>query len=122
MLTAYIKAAMHKAHYEMLPDGKGYYGKIDDLQGVCADANTLEVSRERLRRALEEWIVLGLRTGHYLPEINGISLDIPKHASDSEQAEWTSLAMQALENAYGDNEPDYSLDAILEKNPEYEGR
>ena len=58
--------------------------------------------------------------GHHLGSM--ISLDIPKQSSDSEQAEWTSLAMQALENAYGDNEPDYSLDAIIEKNPEYEGR
>jgi predicted RNase H-like HicB family nuclease len=122
MLMAYIKAAMHKAHYEILPNGKGYYGKIDDLQGVCANGYTLEACRERLRRALEEWIVLGLRMGHHLPEIDGISLGIPKQSSGSEQAEWTSLAMQALENAYGENEPDYSLDAIIEKNPEYEGR
>jgi predicted RNase H-like HicB family nuclease len=111
MLTAYIKAAMRKGHYEILRDGKGYFGVIDDLQGVYANANTLEACRERLRRALEEWIVLGLRMGHHLPAIEGISLDIPKHATDSEQAEWTSLAMQALENAYGDNEPEYSLDA-----------
>jgi len=122
MLTAYIKAAMHKAHYEILPDGKGYYGKIDDLQGVCANAKTLEACRERLRRALEEQIVLGLRMGHHLPEVNGISLDRPKDASTSDQAEWTSLAIQTLESAYGDNEPEYFLDAIIEKNPEYEGR
>ena len=122
MLTAYIDAAMRKAHYEILPDGEGYYGKIDGLQGVWANADTLEACREELRQALEAWIVLGLRMGHHLPEIDGISLDIPKQPSDSEQAEWSSLAMQALEHAYGDNEPDYSLDAIIEKNPEYEGR
>jgi predicted RNase H-like HicB family nuclease len=122
MLTAYIKAAMRKAHYEILSDGNGYYGKIDDLQGVYAKANTLEACRERLRRALEECIVLGLRMGHHLPEIDGISLDIPQQASASKQPEWTSLAMQGLENSYGENEPDYSLDAIREKNPEYEGR
>ena len=122
MLTAYIKAAMRRAHYGTLPDGEGYYGKIDDLQGVWANADTLEACREELREALEEWIVLGLRMRHRLPDIDGISLDMPKQSSGSERAEWTSLAMQALENAYGDNEPDYSLDAIIEKNPEYEGR
>ena len=89
---------------------------------MWANADTLEACREELRQALEEWIVLGLRMGHHLPEIDGLSPDIPKQSSGSEQAEWTSLAMQALENAYGDNEPDYSLDAIIEKNPEYEGR
>ena len=122
MLTAYIKAAMRKAHYEMLPDCEGYYGKIDSFQGIWANADTLETCRERLCRALEGWIVLGLRMGHHLPEIDGISLDIPKQPSGSEQAEWTSLAMQALDNAYGQNEPDYALDAILAKNPDYEGR
>ena len=122
MLTAYIKAAMRKAHYEILPEGEGYFGKIDSLQGVWANAATLEACREELRDALEAWIVLGLRMGHHLPEIDGLSLDIPKQSSSCEQAEWTSLAMQALANAYGDDEPDYALDAILEKNPEYEGR
>ena len=122
MLTAYIDAAMRKARYEIVPDGEGYYGKIDGLQGVWANADTLEACREELREALEEWIVLGLRMGHHLPDIDGNSLTIPKQPSGSEQKEWTSLAMQALDNAYGDNEPDYSLDAIIEKNPEYEGR
>ena len=42
MLTKYINAAMSKAHYEILPDGEGYYGKIDKLQGVWANAETLE--------------------------------------------------------------------------------
>lgn len=28
MLTAYINAAMHKAHYEVLDEGEGYIGKI----------------------------------------------------------------------------------------------
>lgn len=34
MLTNYIQAAMRKAHYEILPDGEGYFGSIPDLQGV----------------------------------------------------------------------------------------
>jgi predicted RNase H-like HicB family nuclease len=122
MLTDYIKAAMRKAHYEILSDSEGHYGKIDDLQGVWASGDTLEACRAKLREGVEEWIVLGLRMGHHLPEIDGISLDIPKQPSGSEQAEWMSLAMQALDNAYGQNEPDYALDAILAKNPDYEGR
>ncbi len=35
MPTDYIQAAMRKAHYEILPDGEGYFGSIPDLQGVC---------------------------------------------------------------------------------------
>jgi predicted RNase H-like HicB family nuclease len=74
MLTAYIHAALVKAHYEILPDGEGYYGAIDGLQGVWAQANSLEACREELREVLEEWIVLGLKMGHSLPSIDGITL------------------------------------------------
>lgn len=55
MLTAYINAAMHKAHYEILADNEGYFGKIECLQGVWADASILEGCRDELREVLEEW-------------------------------------------------------------------
>ena len=64
MLMNYIHAAMRKAHYEILPDGEGYFGSIPDLQGVWANADTLEVCREELREVLEEWILIGLKMGH----------------------------------------------------------
>ena len=80
MLTAYINAAMRKAHYEILPDGEGFFGKIENLQGVWANANTLEACREELQEVLEEWIALGLKMGHLLPEIDGITLNIQKVA------------------------------------------
>lgn len=34
MLTDYIQAAMHKAHYEILEDDRSYYGEIPGFQGV----------------------------------------------------------------------------------------
>ena len=76
MLTAYINAAMRKAYYEILPDGEGYFGTIECLQGVWANADILEACREELREALEEWIVLGLRMGHPLPEMDGVMLNV----------------------------------------------
>ncbi|OGG55958.1 MAG: hypothetical protein A3F84_00715 [Candidatus Handelsmanbacteria bacterium RIFCSPLOWO2_12_FULL_64_10] len=76
MLTAYINATMRKARYEILPDGEGYFGTIDGLQGVWANADTLEACREELREVLEEWIVLGLRMGHALPVMEGIDLNV----------------------------------------------
>jgi predicted RNase H-like HicB family nuclease len=76
MLTAYINAAMRKARYEILPGGEGYFGNIAELQGVWANADCLEACREALQEVLEEWIVLGLRMGHHLPEIDGISLNV----------------------------------------------
>jgi len=74
MLTAYIHAALRKAQYEILPDGEGYFGAIADLSGVWAQANTLESCREELREVLEDWIILGLRMGHPLPALDGITL------------------------------------------------
>jgi len=74
MLSAYINAALRKARYEILPEQEGYFGSIDGLQGVWAQAKTLEACREELREVLEDWIVLGLRKGHSLPVIDGIAL------------------------------------------------
>jgi predicted RNase H-like HicB family nuclease len=75
MLTEYIQAAMRRAHYEILEDGT-FYGEIPDFQGVYADADTLEGCREQLREVLEGWLVLGLRLGHPLPVVDGISLAV----------------------------------------------
>ena len=80
MLTAYINAALRKAHYEMLPDGAGDFGTIEGLQGVWAQVVTLEACREELREVLEEWIVLGLKMGHPFPPIDGITLAIQEVA------------------------------------------
>ncbi|CAN2039826.1 Antitoxin HicB [Candidatus Magnetomoraceae bacterium gMMP-15] len=66
MLTHYINTVMNKASYEILPDGEGYYGKIDGLQGVWSNAQSLEACREELQEVLEEWIVLGLKMGHHI--------------------------------------------------------
>jgi predicted RNase H-like HicB family nuclease len=77
MLTDYIRGAMHLATYELLPDGEGYFGEIPLLQGVWANAPTLELCREELQKILEGWVVLGLRLGHTLPVIAGVDLNAP---------------------------------------------
>ena len=45
---------------------------------------------------------------------------LPKR--DREHEEWTQFSMQQLERAYGEDEPEYTLDALKEVNPNYEGR
>jgi predicted RNase H-like HicB family nuclease len=40
--------------FKIFPDGEGYFGTIEGLQGVWANAKTLEACREALREALEE--------------------------------------------------------------------
>ena len=80
MLTAKINAAMRSAHYEILDGGEGYFGKIPGLQGVWANADTLEACRDELREVLEEWIILGLKMNHQIPVIDGIELNFEKVA------------------------------------------
>ncbi|VAW35256.1 hypothetical protein MNBD_CHLOROFLEXI01-4016 [hydrothermal vent metagenome] len=73
MITTYIQAAMAHAHYEILEDNS-FYGEIADFQGVFANANSLEACRNELQEVLEGWIVLGLRLGHSLPNVDGLQL------------------------------------------------
>ena len=80
MLTEYIQAALRHARYEILED-KTFYGEISGFQGVYANADTLEDCREQLREVLEEWLVLGLRLGHQLPVVDGMSLAIEREAA-----------------------------------------
>ena len=80
MLTAYINAAMRSAHYELSESGEGYFGEIPGLQGVWANADTLEDCRDELRDVLEEWIILGLKMNHQIPVIGGVELNFEKVA------------------------------------------
>ena len=80
MLTASINAALQKAHYEVLPDGEGYFGAIEGLEGVWAQAATLEVCREELQEVLEAWVILGLKMGHPIPAIDGVALTVQEVA------------------------------------------
>jgi bifunctional DNA-binding transcriptional regulator/antitoxin component of YhaV-PrlF toxin-antitoxin module len=47
---------------------------------------------------------------------------VKKRDIDNEREDWRLLALNALERAYGDNEPEYTSDLIKEPNPEYERR
>lgn len=51
MLTSYIRAAMRRAHYEILPDDGTFYGAIPGFQGVWANAATLEACRESCKKS-----------------------------------------------------------------------
>lgn len=76
MLRDYIRAAMGRAHYELIDQpGEPYYGEIPGLQGVLATGRTLEDCRANLEDALDAWILLGLQMGHEIPEIDGIRLE-----------------------------------------------
>ena len=44
------------------------------------------------------------------------------YMKDEEREDWTRFSLTNLERAFGDDEPEYSLDSIKEANPNYEGR
>ena len=54
------------------------------------------------------------------PDTKLIVTVLPKR--DVENESWRRLSARRLENAYDENEEEYSLDSIKEANPEYEGR
>ena len=80
MLRDYIRAALHRAKYEILPDDGTFYGEIPGLEGVYANARTLESSREELEEVLEEWILLRVSRNLPLPIVDGIELSVKEIA------------------------------------------
>jgi predicted RNase H-like HicB family nuclease len=75
MLTHYLQAAMHRAVYKILADDGSFFGEIPGLQGVFANAETLEACREELQDVLEDWILLGLHLQHHIPVLDEIDLN-----------------------------------------------
>ena len=76
MLTDYLRAALHHAHYEILSDDNSFYGEIAGFKGLYANAPTLEACREELAEELEEWILFRVSKGLTLPEVDGLNLTI----------------------------------------------
>jgi predicted RNase H-like HicB family nuclease len=74
MLTEYIERAMRKAHYNLMENGR-FFATIPKCKGLWAEGKTLEKCREELRSTLEDWLLLGLQLGHFLPVIDGINLN-----------------------------------------------
>ncbi len=80
MFTRYIQAALRQAKYKILSDDGTFYGEIPNFQGVYANQDTLEATREELAEVLEEWILLRLSCNLPLPMVDGIELSIKEVA------------------------------------------
>lgn len=80
MLTKYIRAAMGKARYEILPDDGTFYGDIPGFKGVYANADTLEACRDELEEVLQGWILLSVSLHFPLPIVDGIDLNVKEVA------------------------------------------
>jgi len=80
MLTNYIRNAMKRARYEILPDDGTIYGEIPGFDGVYANADNLETCRDELEEVLGEWILLRTYKNLVLPILDGIDLNIKEVA------------------------------------------
>lgn len=74
-LTEYIRAAMARAQYRSL-DEEGIWGEIPGLQGVWANADTVDECRAELQSVLEDWILVGIARQHPIPPIDGVEIRI----------------------------------------------
>ena len=74
MLVNYIQAAMRRAKYELMENGR-FFGRIPPCKGVWGEGRTLEGCREDLEGALQDWIVVKLRFDHKLPVVDGIDIN-----------------------------------------------
>ncbi len=77
MLIEYIKKAISKAEYKKLDDGS-WFGEIPGFEGVWANGENVEKTREELMEVLEEWLLLKIRDGDKIPEIEDVKIDITK--------------------------------------------
>ena len=76
MLTSYIQAAMRRARYKTLPEDESFFGEIPGIDGVWANAATLEECRDELEDVLEEWLALSLAKNLPIPAIDGIDINV----------------------------------------------
>lgn len=78
MLREYVSAAMRRAHYEILEEDGTYYGEIPDVEGVYANAESLEACRDELEEVLEEWVLFRISRNLSVPVVDGIDLRVHK--------------------------------------------
>jgi predicted RNase H-like HicB family nuclease len=74
ILSDYLENALAQAEYDKLEDGT-FFGRIPACKGVVAFAATLRECETELRSVLEDWVLAGLKLGHFLPVLNNLDLN-----------------------------------------------
>jgi predicted RNase H-like HicB family nuclease len=73
MLIEYLEAALRKAHYELMEDGR-IFATIKPLKGLWANGDTVEECRANLLDTLEDWLFISIRERMQIPRIEDVSL------------------------------------------------
>jgi predicted RNase H-like HicB family nuclease len=76
MLTAYIRAALRHARYEIVEDEGSFFGDIPEIPGVWANAKTLKACREELESVLEGWVMVSIADHSQILDIDGNRIEI----------------------------------------------
>ena len=79
MIIEYCQKVLDKAEYKKLEDGT-WFAEIPGFKGVWANGKRVEECRKELITVLEEWIILKLRDGDHIPEIDGFKVEITEQA------------------------------------------
>jgi len=74
MFLKYLEAALHKAHYDFVEDGRRFFASVPGLKGVWAEGETIEECRETLAEVIEDWVWAHVRDGVPVPEIDGLTV------------------------------------------------
>ncbi len=77
MLRDYLRAALERAHYELIDDAEPFYGEVPGLKGVWATGATLEGCRDNLESTVEGWLLVRLSRNLSIPEIGSITVSPP---------------------------------------------
>ncbi len=67
MITEFISAAIKLAKIEKIKDEFPYYAEIPGFQGVWAQGKTMFECKKNLQEVLEEWLILKIRKGTFIP-------------------------------------------------------
>jgi predicted RNase H-like HicB family nuclease len=79
MIIEYCQKAIEKAEYKKLEDGT-WFAEMPGFKGVWSNGKTVEECRRELLTVLEEWIILKLRDGDSIPEVDGVRVQITELA------------------------------------------
>ena len=80
MIIEYCQKAIEKAEYKTLSDGT-WFGEIPGFEGVWANGESVEICRRELLSVLEEWLLLKVRDGDPIPDVDGMKVEIRKVAA-----------------------------------------
>ena len=83
ILTGYIENALSQAEYDKLED-ETFSGRIPSWKRVIAFGKTLRECEDELRSTLEDWVLVGLKSGQPIPVL--AEYDLNKEPSNESMA------------------------------------